>query len=239
MVEISLPDMTFEELEQTLKVHFSDKTLLKQAFVHRSYLNESKEFAQSNERLEFLGDAVLSLITSEYLYRTYPKYPEGILTNIRSTLVKTQSLSDVATTLQLGDLLLLSRGEESSGGRRNTSLLADCFEAFLGSLFLDQGIGAVTAVLEATLFPKTATIIETKSYVDYKSLLQELTQSVNKVSPTYKVAKSEGPDHDKTFWVDVVVAQNVIGSGKGKSKQEAEQNAAAHALEKYPKAVVQ
>lgn len=228
--------MTIEELQQHIGVTFKDQMLLKQAFVHRSYLNESKEFLQSNERLEFLGDAVLSFCTSQFLYRTYPKFPEGILTNIRSTLVKTQSLGDVATTLHLGDLLMLSRGEESSGGRQNISLLADCFEALLGALYLDQGVEAATAFLTNVLFSKTSAIIETKSYVDYKSLLQELTQGINKLSPTYKVVKSEGPDHDKVFWVEVVVGEKTIGSGRGKSKQEAEQNAAASGLEKYPKA---
>lgn len=228
--------MTIEELQQHIGVTFKDQMLLKQAFVHRSYLNESKEFLQSNERLEFLGDAVLSFCTSQFLYRTYPKFPEGILTNIRSTLVKTQSLGDVAMTLHLGDLLMLSRGEESSGGRQNISLLADCFEALLGALYLDQGVEAATAFLTNVLFSKTSAIIETKSYVDYKSLLQELTQGINKLSPTYKVVKSEGPDHDKVFWVEVVVGEKTIGSGRGKSKQEAEQNAAASGLEKYPKA---
>ncbi len=228
--------MTLEELQQHIGITFTDQTLIKQAFVHRSYLNESKEFPQSNERLEFLGDAVLSFCTSQFLYRAYPKFPEGILTNIRSTLVKTQSLGDVAISLQLGDLLLLSRGEESSGGRHNISLLADCFEALLGAIYLDQGVTIATEFLAKVLFPKTAAIIETKSYVDYKSLLQELTQGINKLSPTYKVVKSEGPDHDKVFWVEVVVGDKTIGSGRGKSKQEAEQNAAASGLEKYPKA---
>lgn len=227
--------MTLEELQSTIGITFRDQTLLKQAFIHRSYLNESKEFLQSNERLEFLGDAVLSFVTSQYLYRAYPKFPEGILTNIRSTLVKTQSLSDVAVTLHLGDLLQLSRGEESSGGRQNSSLLADSFEALLGALFLDQGVEAAEMFLKTVLFPKTTNIIETKSYVDYKSLLQETTQSQTKVSPTYTVVKSEGPDHNKTFWIEVSVGANVIGAGSGKSKQEAEQNAAASALEKYPK----
>ncbi len=228
--------MTIEELQQQIGITFQDQSLLKQAFVHRSYLNESKEFRESNERLEFLGDAVLSFCTSQFLYRTYPKFPEGILTNIRSTLVKTQSLGDVATTLHLGDMLLLSRGEESSGGRQNISLLADSFEALLGALYLDQGVEAATTFLTNVLFPKTEAIIETKSYVDYKSLLQELTQGINKLSPTYKVIKSEGPDHDKVFWVEVVVGDKAIGSCHGKSKQEAEQNAAASGLEKYPKA---
>jgi ribonuclease-3 len=134
----------------------------------------------------------------------------------------------------LGEMLLLSRGEESSGGRQNASLLADCFEALLGAIFLDQGIEAARTFLTTFLFPKTEMIIKTKSYVDYKSLLQELVQEETKISPTYRVTKSEGPDHDKTFWVEVVTGETVLGEGSGKSKQEAEQAAASNALEKRP-----
>ena len=223
--------MTFEELQTQLGIQFNDPQLLKLAFVHRSHLNESHDFTESNERLEFLGDAVLSFITSEYLYKTYPKYPEGTLTNIRSTLVKTKSLGSVAATLGLGQLLLLSRGEESSGGRSNESLLADCFEALLGAIYLDLGIEAARTHLQKTLLYKTEEIIKTKSYVDFKSLLQELVQEKTKISPLYRVVKSEGPDRDKTFWVEVVSEEQVIGSGSGKSKQEAEQRAAQAALE--------
>lgn len=227
--------VTLESLQKTIGVQFKDLSLLKQAFVHRSYLNESKEFRHSNERLEFLGDAVLSFITSHYLYTTYPQFPEGILTNIRSTLVKTKSLSDVARELHLGDLLQLSRGEETSGGRLNESLLADSFEALLGALFLDSGVDAVRQVLLLVLLPKSEDIIRTKSYVDYKSLLQELVQEKTKLSPIYRVVKSEGPDHNKLFWVEVLMGESVLGVGQGKSKQDAEQHAAAAALEKYPK----
>ncbi len=224
--------MTLEELQTKIGVKFNDKNLLKQAFVHRSHLNESKEYKESNERLEFLGDAVLSFVTSQYLYTTYPDFPEGTLTNIRSTLVKTKSLATVASSLKLGDLLLLSRGEESSGGRSNESLLADCFEALLGAIFLDQGVDAVKQFLGTFLLNQTETIIQTKSYVDFKSLLQELTQEKTKLSPLYRVTKSEGPDHSKTFWVEVLAGDTVLGEGIGKSKQEAEQKAAQRALEK-------
>ena len=227
--------MTLEELQTEIGITFSDQHLLKQAFVHRSFLNESDEFAESNERLEFLGDAVLSFITSHYLFATYPQFPEGILTNIRSTLVKTKSLSTLASSLRLGELLLLSHGEEASGGRRNDSLLADCFESLLGAMFLDQGVEAATTFLGRFLLPKAAEVVRTKSYVDYKSLLQERVQEQTKISPTYRVVKSEGPDHDKTFWVEVLSGDSVLGQGKGKSKQEAEQDAASRALEKYLK----
>ncbi len=224
--------MTLKALEQSIGITFNEPALLELAFVHRSHLNESKRFTESNERLEFLGDAVLSFVTSEYLYTTYPEYPEGTLTNIRSTLVKTKSLAGVAQTLGLGSLLLLSRGEESSGGRTNESLLADCYEALLGAIYLDSGIDTVRAFLKNTLLLKTEEIIRTKSYVDFKSLLQEIIQEKTKVSPLYRVTKSEGPDHNKTFWVEVLTEGTVVGSGQGKSKQEAEQSAAQDALEK-------
>ena len=229
------PTRTLEAFQQQIGVTFHNQTLLKQAFVHRSYLNESKEFPESNERLEFLGDAVLSFITSEYLFRTYPKYPEGTLTNVRSTLVKTTSLAITGAELCLGELLLVSRGEESSGGRTNQSLLADCFEALLGAIFIDQGIEVAQQFVEKVLLVKTEAIIKNKSYVDYKSLLQELVQEETKISPTYNVIRSEGPDHDKVFYVEVMMGETPLAEGKGKSKQEAEQDAATRALEKRGK----
>lgn len=222
--------MTFEELQKTTGIQFKDQKLLKQAFVHRSYLNENKEFASSNERIEFLGDAVLSFLTSHFLFTKYPHYPEGILTNIRSSLVKTMSLASVAQSLGFGQLLFLSKGEEEGGGRQNTSLLADTFEAFLGALFLDQGVGMAKQFLQTQLFPKAADIVTKKSYIDFKSLLQEIVQEQSRISPTYRVKKTQGPDHSKTFWIEAVVGERVIGSGVGKSKQEAEQQAASAAL---------
>ena len=227
--------MTFEELQKNINITFKDPELLKLAFVHRSYLNEAKHTHISNERLEFLGDAVLSLLTSHFLYRTYPQYPEGTLTNIRSSLVKTTSLSDISKSLGLGELLFLSHGEEASGGRTNQSLLADVFEALLGALYLDQGIETAKKFLEKYLFPNAEGIIATKSYIDYKSLLQELIQQDSRISPTYHVVKSEGPDHARTFWVQARAGEAVLGSGSGKSKQEAEQVAALAALEKLGK----
>lgn len=227
--------MTLDELQMTIGIRFKDKELLKRAFIHRSHLNEAKHLKESNERLEFLGDAVLSFLTSEYLYKQYPDFPEGTLTNIRSSLVKTQSLAAVARKLALGELLMLSRGEEASGGRTNISLLADCFEALLGAMFLDGSVETVRTFLGKTLFPRAAEIVEKKSYVDYKSLFQEIVQQDSRVSPTYQVTKSEGPDHAKTFWVAAVVSGVTMGEGTGRSKQEAEQAAAANALEKMKK----
>lgn len=224
--------MTFDDLQQTIGITFADQDLLQAAFVHRSYLNEAHQIKESNERLEFLGDSVLSFLTSHFLYKTYPDYPEGTLTNIRSSLVKTKSLADAATHLHLGDLLYLSRGEEDSGGRTNTSLLADTFEALLGAIYLDQGIEAARSFLLAYVYPKVDMIVKNKSYIDYKSLLQEIIQSQSRISPTYTVTQSSGPDHAKTFWIDAVAGSHILGSGVGKSKQEAEQHAAVNALEK-------
>jgi len=228
--------MTLDELQQTIGITFHDKELLTRAFVHRSHLNEAHDMHISNERLEFLGDAVLSFLTSHFLYEQYPDFPEGTLTNIRSSLVKTNSLADVSRELHMGDLLLLSHGEESSGGRNNPSLLADEFEALLGAIFLDQGIETAKKFLSQFLFPKASTVVANKSYIDYKSLLQELIQQESRVSPTYQVVKSEGPDHAKTFWVEATADSRVLGSGSGKSKQDAEQSAALDALEKMGKA---
>lgn len=222
--------MSFDDLQQTIGVTFNDQELLKSAFYHRSYLNEDRTIKKSNERLEFLGDAVLSFITSNFLYTTYPDYPEGTLTNIRSSLVKTQSLADSARELKLGELLFLSRGEEDSGGRSNSSLLADTFEALLGAIFMDQGVDTAKKFLEMHLFPKAGDIVKNKSYIDYKSLLQEIIQSESRISPTYRVTKSEGPDHAKTFWVEAKADTKILGVGMGKSKQEAESSAAVNAL---------
>jgi ribonuclease-3 len=227
--------MTFEKLQTTIKVTFKNQELLKNAFYHRSYLNEAKHITHSNERLEFLGDAILSFCTSGFLYESYPDYPEGTLTNIRSSLVKTKTLGETALSLGFGDLLFLSHGEEDSGGRNNMSLLADSFEAFLGALFLDQGIEAAKQFLSTYLFPKTASIVEEKSYIDYKSLLQEIIQGETKISPTYTVSSTEGPDHNRVFYIDALLGGKKLGAGKGKSKQEGEQAAALDALEKMGK----
>jgi ribonuclease-3 len=227
--------MTLQSLQKTIGVTFRDPELLTLAFIHRSHLNEANDVSISNERLEFLGDAVLSFLTSHFLYTRYPDISEGILTNIRSALVKTKSLSAIAEKLKLGELLRLSRGEEESGGRNNPSLLADAFEALLGAIFLDQGLDAARLTLEKYLFTNATDIVKNKSYIDYKSLFQEIVQQDTRVSPIYRVVKSEGPDHAKTFWVEALVGDESKGSGAGKSKQEAEQEAARNALEKLQK----
>jgi len=210
---------------------FNDKTLFENAFVHRSYLNENPKWKLgSNERLEFLGDAVLEFLTSEHLYKTYDQEPEGRLTAYRSSLVKTETLAVLAKDLDFGEKLKLSKGEDDSGGRTSEYLLADTFEAFVGALYLDQGIPACREFLEETLFPKLDEIVKTKAYQDYKSLFQEIAQEKVNFTPIYKVLDEWGPDHNKTFKVGVIIRGKQEGAGEGSSKQRAEVNAAEDAL---------
>lgn len=210
-----------------------NKKLFEQAFTHRSFLNETKENLSSNERLEFLGDSIISFVVSEYLYRKYPQFDEGILTNIRSLLVNTKSLAGLARELDFGSFLKLSRGEEESKGRQNQSLLADCFEAFIGALFLDQGISSVSDFLNQVLLIKAEEIAENKTFKDPKSLLQELVQSRRQGSPSYKVLEESGPAHARKFKIGAYVDNKLVSEGLGKSKREAEENAAEKALEFY------
>lgn len=211
---------------------FLNQDLFTQAFTHRSYLNEARGKIESNERLEFLGDSILSFVVSSYLYVTYPHFNEGLLTNLRSLLVNTKSLALVAGELEFGKLLRLSKGEEDSKGRENQSLLADSYEAFIGALFMDQGLEIVRVFITDTLLVKAEDIVEKKAFKDPKSLLQEFVQAQKQNSPVYKVLEEEGPAHAKTFTVGVYVQNNLLGSGKGKSKQEAEESAAQEALSK-------
>jgi len=215
--------------------NFKNKTLLDLAFIHRSYLNESKNVQESNERLEFLGDSILSFVVSEHLYITYPDFDEGILTNLRSLVVNTKSLARLAKKHQFGQHLKLSRGEEDSGGRENDSILANTFEAVIGALFLDQGIEAVKKFLHIVLIPEIEAYVEKKVFKDPKSLLQEYVQARKQNSPNYKVLLEEGPAHAKQFTIGVFVGETLMGEGKGKSKQEAEEHAAEQALEKIAK----
>ena len=222
------------DLETKLQIRFQNQTILKNALVHRSYLNEKREEnLNSNERLEFLGDSVLSLVTSIYLYQKYPQGPEGILTNYRSSLVKTQTLAKVAKTLNLGDFLFLSKGEEESGGRENLSLLADTLEAVIGAIYLDQGFISCQNFISLFLLPLLPEIIQKGEYRDYKSSLQEYLQAKGKNSPVYKVLQTLGPEHAKTFTISVSCQKENLGEGKGHSKQIAQQKAAQAALEKF------
>lgn len=214
---------------------FKNKHLFEQAFTHRSYLNETKEELQSNERLEFLGDSILSFLISDHMYTKYPEFNEGNLTNLRSLLVNTHSLADESRELGFGNYLRLSRGEEESKGRENESLLANSFEAFIGALYMDQGLPTVKEFLMQTLFTKIEPQVKKRSFKDPKSLFQEYVQAKKQSSPLYRVLKEEGPPHDRTFVMGVYVADTLVGEGSGKSKQEAEENAAKQALEKIQK----
>jgi ribonuclease III len=214
---------------------FKNEKLLELAFIHRSYLNESKDVEESNERLEFLGDSILSFVVSEHLYNTYPDFDEGILTNLRSLVVNTKSLAKMAKILNFGSNLKLSRGEEDSGGRANDSILANTFEAVIGAIFLDLGADAVKTFLHTVLIPEIAAYVEKRVFKDPKSLLQEHVQARKQNSPQYKVLHEEGPAHAKLFTIGVFVGENLVGEGKGKSKQEAEEQAAEQALEKIAK----
>jgi ribonuclease-3 len=211
---------------------FKNKQLLHQAFIHRSYLNETKEKLSSNERLEFLGDSILSFVVSKYLYEKYPLYNEGLLTNIRSLVVNTKSLALIAKEFNMGQFLLLSRGEEESNGRENESLLANSVESVIGALFLDQGIDIVSEFILSILSPKIDKIVASKAFKDPKSLLQEFVQSQKQNSPLYKVLSEEGPPHAKTFTIGVYIQDELLGQGVGKSKQVAEEHAAKEALER-------
>lgn len=211
-------------------IKFNNQKLLEEALTHRSYLNENPG-KNSNERLEFLGDSVLQVLTSTELFRRFPEFPEGKLTNLRSALVRTETLGKLAKKLGLGEVLLMSKGEERSNGRENLSLLADTFEAVLGAIYLDQGIDAAREFLEKNLFNQIEILAQQEILYDYKSKLQEVIQKKNKVAPVYKVLKTEGPDHGKTFTVAVLCRGQKLAEGAGKSKQEAEQEAARIALE--------
>lgn len=214
---------------------FKNPKLARLAFIHRSYLNEAKGEPESNERLEFLGDSIISFVVSEHLYKTYPGFDEGVLTNLRSLVVNTKSLAKIGKNLNFGEKLLLSRGEEESGGRNNDSLLANTFEAFTGALFIDQGIDTVTKFLTEILLPTITQHVQNKVFKDPKSLLQEKVQARKQNSPVYKVLGEEGPAHAKKFTIGVYVENELLGQGSGKSKQAAEEIAAGVALEKIGK----
>lgn len=219
------------KLEKILAIKFSDKDLITNAFVHRSYLNESKNFAYSNERLEFLGDAVLELVTTKFLYTTYPQYQEGMLTSLRASLVKTTTLAKLAKEVGFDKLLLMSKGEEETGGRSNNSLLANTTEAFIGALYLSQGSTACQQFLNKYLFPQITSIIKKSSYKDSKSILQEVAQAKLKLTPQYELVSDSGPDHNKIFIMQVVIGDKKYAKGKGKNKQSSQEEAARLTLE--------
>ena len=219
-------------LEKQLKLNFKNKDLLIEAFCHRSYLNENPKFRLShNERLEFLGDAVLELIVTEYLYKKYPEKNEGELTNWRATLVNAKILGDLAKELGFNDFLLLSRGEQKETGKARQYILANTFEALIGAIYLDQGYDVAKNFVKKNLIEKKLPeIIEKGLFKDPKTKFQEEAQERVKITPVYKVLKEWGPDHAKHFVVGVFLGDELIATGEGTSKQEAEEEAAKNAL---------
>lgn len=222
----------YKKLEKKIGLTFKDRHLLKNAFIHRSYLNEHKDSEyESNERLEFLGDAVLELVVTEYLYKNYPN-PEGELTNWRSALVKGEMLAKIALQLGLGEYLYLSKGEENSGGRDKDYLLANVLEAVIGVIYLELGHKKVQHFIEKFLLVHLESILKEGSHIDAKSKFQELAQDKMGVTPVYQLLHDEGPDHDKIFTMGAYVEERVVGKGEGNSKQAAEQKAAEDALKR-------
>ena len=221
--------------KENLKATFKDIDLLVTAFTHRSYLNEHRTTVhQHNERLEFLGDAVLELVVTEYLYSNYPD-PEGILTNWRSSLVRTESISAAGHKYGFESLLRLSRGEKQGSDRARAQILANTYEAVVGALYLDQGYEVAKQFISESILSTFKDILASGSWMDAKSHLQELAQSQESATPVYKVMNEEGPDHDKTFTVGVHVDGKLKGKGEGPSKQAAQQQAAEAALKSYKK----
>jgi len=213
-------------------IKFNYPHLFKTAMTHRSAINEKKGSQESNERLEFLGDAVLEIIVSDYLYRKFPNLPEGKLTEKRAQIVQTKTLAAAAINLGLDSQLILSKGELKAGGNHNPSLLANAFEALTGAIYLDQGIVAAKKFIQTYLLSQINTLLKTINVQDFKSSLQEILQKKYKTPPKYKLISSFGPDHHKTFIVQVFLNQKKLGEGSGFSKQAAQQQAAKTALEK-------
>lgn len=218
-------------LEKKLGVTFNDKAIVLSAITHRSYLNEHREATHDhNERLEFLGDAVLELVVTDFLFHKYPKKPEGELTAIRAALVNTISLAESSALVGLNDFLLMSKGESKDTGRARQYILANTFEAIIGALYVDLGYDTAKEFIATHLFPKTEQIVEKRLWQDAKSRFQELAQEAVSVTPTYELIEQAGPDHDRVFTIGVFLKREKIAEGQGKSKQEAEQVAAEKAL---------
>jgi ribonuclease III len=221
----------FSQLEKNLSVEFKNKNLLTQAFCHRSYLNENQDCdLENNERLEFLGDAVLELVTTEYLYNKFPRKSEGELTNWRAALVNAKMLSEIAKKLDFNDFILLSKGETKETGKARQYILANTFEAFTGALYLDRGYKICQDFVTEHLIKELPEIIEKGLFRDAKSAFQEKAQEESGITPTYKVLNEWGPDHEKHFVVGVFLEDKLIAEGQGSSKQEAEEEAAKEAL---------
>ena len=223
----------WNDCQENLGISFRQESLLEEAFVHSSYPNENPDFGQSsNERLEFLGDAVLNFIVAEKLYKEFPKLPEGELTEIRASLVCRDTLAELASSLKLGDWLLLGRGEEASGGRAKASNLANAMEALIGALYLDHGLARVRRFILRQLKPELGKVKAGKTTPNYKALVQELVQGQKKPTPVYRLVEASGPDHRKQFTAEILVEGESLGRGTGRSKKVAESQAARAAWEK-------
>ncbi|MDO8265199.1 MAG: ribonuclease III [Candidatus Parcubacteria bacterium] len=222
----------FSILEKKLKLKFKNQDLLIQAFIHRSYLNENPKFHLfHNERLEFLGDAVLELVVTDYLYQKYPEKPEGEMTNWRAALVNSKILGRIAEALEFNDFLLLSKGEKKELGKARQYILANTFESVTGAIYLDQGYKVVYDFIKKNLLKELPHIISAQLYKDAKSLFQEEAQEKEGITPTYKALEEWGPDHAKHFIIGVYLNDRLIAKGEGSSKQEGEDSAAKNALE--------
>ena len=231
MIDTSDIEKSLEKLEALIGVTFLDRIHLLTAVTHRSYLNEHKEAKQGhNERYEFLGDAVLELVITDFLFNKYPEKPEGELTAIRAALVNTVSLSEVASKLDLSEFLLLSKGEEKDTGRARQYILANTFESIIGSIYIDRGYETASEFIGRNLFDKTEPIVAKRLWQDAKSRFQELAQEHTSITPSYETLNQTGPDHDRVFTVGVFLGGEKIAEGKGRSKQEAEQSAAEAGL---------
>ena len=217
--------------ERHTGIRFRELEFLNQGFTHRSFANELGETGENNERLEFLGDSVLGLVVSEYLYETLPDQPEGELARIKSFVVSEASLSEIARGLRVDNFILIGKGEEYSGGRSKKAILADCLEALIGAYYLDSGFQPARRFVHQMLIPEINKVLENRHAKDYKTLLQEYVQKRMKTYPKYRVVQKTGPDHDKTFWIEVHIGDRSFGAGKGKNKKEAEQEAARIAYE--------
>lgn len=222
-----------EEFQHKIGIRFQDLKLLQHALIHSSYANERRMTKEkNNERLEFLGDAVLELVSSDYLYRTYKNEPEGKLTKLRASLVCEPTLAGCARDIDLGKYIKLSKGEDMTGGRDRDSILSDAFEAVIGAIYLDQGLETAGKFIEKYLFQD----VENKVlFFDAKTNLQEIVQGEGKGSLSYELIKEEGPDHQKVFTVEARIGDRVIGTGSGRSKKNAEQHAAFEAIKRYKK----
>jgi ribonuclease-3 len=226
-----MKEKDFNGFEKLTGIEFRDKDLLTQAFTHRSYLNENRNLKGGhNERLEFLGDAVLELVVTHFLYEKYPDKTEGDLTSVRSALVNAQTCAEVAKKLEFNDFLLLSKGEAKDTGRARQYILANALESVIGAIYLDQGYEAAKEFILKHLTPMTEKIVDEELWIDAKSKFQEMAQEVVGITPSYKTIKEVGPDHDKKFTVGVFLGESLVSEGDGDSKQDAEQSAARHAL---------